>query len=252
MNLLCDEQKPEKEEESNIYTSLNSNIEEIGSYLDNYKENIYLNCITKSNKDLSYSLKEYHKAKKDFNKEYSKSSCFSCCFNKNHNNDSNLKEIFKSIEIKEKENIDKKIEEIVFEEEEEKQKIENNYTYFDCLFISCFFHFFAISEAYGLQFSLFAEIKRTITFYLKGKYDTDKDFFDFYQNSIFTDTSQINLSYLSSFLTAILVSKFGIKKIYLFSIFLISFFMFSISNNDFLKKDDIKEGINYFILDLAL
>ena len=122
MNLLCDEQKPEKEEESNIYTSLNSNIEEIGSYLDNYKENIYLNCITKSNKDLSYSLKEYHKAKKDFNKEYSKSSCFSCCFNKNHNNDSNLKEIFKSIEIKEKENIDKKIEEIVFEEEEENKK----------------------------------------------------------------------------------------------------------------------------------
>ena len=244
MNQLYDEQKPEKEEEFNIYTSLNSRVEEIGSFLDNYKENIYLNCITKSNKDLSYSLNEYHKTKKDFKKEYSKSSYFSRCFNKNYNNYSNLKEKFKSIEIKEKENIDKKIEEIAFEEEEEKQKIENEYVYY-ILFIACFFHFFAISEAYGLQFALFAEIKRTIIFYIKDRYDTDKIFIDFYQKSIFTDTSQVYLSYLSSFLTTILVSKFAIRKIYSISIFLIFFFMFSISNNDFLKRDDIKEGINY-------
>ena len=102
-----------------------------------------------------------------------------------------------------------------------------------------------MSEIYGVLTPLGGEIKRTIDFKIYKQYNTQKTFYDFFKKSIYRDTSQTNLNFLSAILSHYLFNNFGVQKIYSICIFFIFFTMIITSFNTFLKKEEIEKNYNY-------
>lgn len=102
-----------------------------------------------------------------------------------------------------------------------------------------------MSEIYGVLTPLGGEIKRDLYFKIFKKYDNPNIFEDCFKKSIYSDTSQINLNFLSAILSQYCISKFGIKKTYFICISLIFVTMIITSFNSFYIKDEIEKNHDY-------
>ena len=233
---------------NDILKDMKTKISDIGENFDKYEDNdIYNSFIAKNTVELLESLKAYDKVKEDFSKEYYCCKCiccYCCCLKKKYRNDHNIKHKLKTINELD-DQLDDKLDIII--------KKENEYTDFDSpliLFfglILSFSHFFAISEVYSVKFALFREIKKSIYVYFKERYHPNekKTFDDYYRYSILRDISQTNISYITSFLTPLLVASFGAWFVYLISIIFIFLIMISISFIEFKDQNQINDGENY-------
>ena len=203
----------------------------VGEFINEFEG--YINTsIAKLNKDYDGIIGNYKQKRKEFEKE-NKKSCF------NFGNEKGVLEL----QQKEKEIIEDKINDIL-EKKGENYNIYSKASLREKMKYS-FFHFLAMSEIYGVLTSLSGEIKRTIDFKINKQYNTQKTFYDFFNKSIYRDTSQINLNFMSAILSHYFINYFGIKKAYSICIFSIFFIMFISSFYPFKIKDEIEKNSNY-------
>ena len=235
-----------------IIKNMKNKIEDIGNYLEKFHNKNLDSCICEETFNFRNTLKEYEEVEEKYNEEFyfnccccEKYSCYCCCLNgKTKNNKEIKKEIDIINELKE-EKINKNLENI----ETENNNESNGLIIWKKLvfFLFSLVHFYAISEIYSLQFAFFRELKRSLYRLFKEKYEiNDQKIFEvYYTDSIKRDVSQINISYISSFFTCYLVKKYGILIIYLLSIFIIFIFMIVVSYVKFLSEDKINKNENY-------
>ena len=218
------------ENESNdSNNSKNIELTRVGVYVDNYCEFINTSA-TKLHKDFYETINNYKRKKKELKKELG-----------------SMDEKEKlDLQIKEKEIFEDKINDILDKYGKDYNIYSKASTKIKILY--SIIHFLAMSEIYGVLTPLYAELKRSIDFKLNNnKYNTNKTFKDFFKKSIYRDTSQINLNFLSALFSQYLINIFGIKKVYLISILTIFITMLVNSFNAFLEKEDIEKERPYKI-----
>lgn len=181
--------------QNQLFNDIEENLSNIGNFIDNYNNN-FLPYIEKNNEELIKSITKFNETKKKMKEQfYINILGFTCCLKSKYKKE---KDKIKNIKNKEKENFEKKIDKIMKAHENKINK--KKYNLFIISFFSfSFIHFLGMSEIHGFLFSLFGEIKRSLYYYIKEDYNTYNTFDYFFTVSIFTDTSQINLSYLSCF-----------------------------------------------------
>lgn len=172
-----------------------------------------------------------------------------CCFKKEYRNNNYINSKINKLESKKKE-INNKLIEI-----RNKYMSKNNadtikiYSKISIkiimfLFVSIF-HFLAMTEVEGILYPIFGEIKKVITFKFTEKYDTNKTFYDFLEESTLNDTAQINFSYFFSFLCPYFIKNNRLYRTYIISIIIIFIFFNITLTVDFLNKDKIKQNVNF-------
>ena len=114
------------------------------------------------------------------------------------------------------------------------------------IFLSIF-HFLCMLEIHGILFALFREIKRSIYFRIKEKYNKDdtKTFYDYLSSSSKNDSSKINLNYITSFLSDYFIAKTSLRVVYSLSIILNSIIILILLINDFLTIEQLNKGEDY-------
>ena len=124
----------------------------------------------------------------------------------------------------------------------EKKKISGIMWYF--LIISIF-HYVAMTEIEGILYSLFGEIKKGSIYLIYDKYNTNKTFTDFLEESTLTDTAQINFNYIFSCLSPYFIKNKKLKFAYfIIAILIVIWFMISLTVT-FLDKQQLVENVPY-------
>ena len=109
-------------------------------------------------------------------------------------------------------------------------------------------HFLAISEINGVLFSLFEEIKRSFHYLRNKKYNTNKNFYDFFKNLVQYDSSQINFNFMSSLFSSLFIGVFKETGTYLLCVLvdillLIFLYVFHIDE----LEEEYENEFNYMI-----
>ena len=223
-----------------------------------------LNSLNTNLENLKITVNEYNKNLGEFNSSVLKplvTKSYSITYLKNQieKQQSNLKKIFEK-EIKKLE--EKNTSEIIKLRDEYIKENSGN-MHDKCfkfgkkrilLIIVSLFHFIYMLGIHGILFALLREIKREIYFRIKEKYpkfDT-KTFDDYYSTSSMNDSSKINFSYLTAFLSDILIAKTSISIVYVFSVNLNIIIILLLFIKRFLSIEELENEKHYSGGELAV